>query len=170
MSRENRFPPSDLPLLDELDNIRSLLGDGLDIPLLEPEPTDAPAPSAATSTTPSTKTARPLAPACPPASTSRATVAERPAPAPVHQALVERENPFLPRQTMERLAQHRAHTPESLRPPVPPPASPATPSDSDVRAAVDEILAVWLPRIERELRDHLTRQLQGKGTRGKDDA
>ena len=88
----------------------------------------------------------------------------------MHQALVERENPFLPRQTMERLAQHRAHTPESLRPPVPPPASPATPSDSDVRAAVDEILAVWLPRIERELRDHLTRQLQGKGTRGKDDA
>lgn len=146
MSRENRFPPSDLPLLDELDDIRSLLGDGLDIPLLEPEPMDTPAPS----TTPPTIKARPAAP--------------------VHQALVERENPFLPRQTMERLAQHRAHTPESLRPPVPPPASAATPSDSDVRAAVDEILAVWLPRIERELRDHLTRQLQGKDTRGKDDA
>ena len=162
MSRENRFPPSDLPLLDELDDIRSLLGDGLDIPLLEPEPMDTPAPS-------STK-ARPTTPARPPISTGRTAVAERPAPAPVHQALVERENPFLPRQTMERLAQHRAHTPESLRPPVPPPASPATPSDSDVRAAVDEILAVWLPRIERELRDHLTRQLQGKGTRGKDDA
>lgn len=162
MSRENRFPPSDLPLLDELDDIRSLLGDGLDIPLLEPEPMDTPAPS-------STK-ARPTTPARPPISTGRTAVTERPAAAPMHQALVERENPFLPRQTMERLAQHRAHTPESLRPPAPPPAAAAKPSDSDVRAAVDEILAVWLPRIERELRDHLTRQLQGKDTRGKDDA
>ncbi|WP_111657444.1 hypothetical protein [Isoalcanivorax indicus] len=164
MSSDNRFPPSDLPLLNELDDIRALLGDGLDIPLLEPEtppePVRTAAPPRQPPATAPARTQPPLRQA--PAQTVRPASAD-----PVHQVLAERENPFLPRQTMERLAQHRAHTPDSLRPPpqsaaTTRPAVPAQPSDSEVRAAVDEILAVWLPRIERELRDRLTRSLLGK--------
>ena len=194
VSKDAGFPPSnDLfrqssgastgkpGLLDELDDIRSLLGDALDgapsglpddldIPLLEPEaPPPAPTrPRAAASEKAAKASPVPPTPNRPGnASLTSASLTS----APLEDLLSVRENPFLPRHTMERLAQHRAHTPEGLRPAAPtsvttsaPPnrstATPARPSDTSIRAAVDEILAVWMPRIERELRDRLTQQLR----------
>ena len=199
VSRETDLPPPDAifrsgragstgkpGLLDELDDIRSLLGDALDdvsaglpgdldIPLLEPDsPPDAP-PAA----TPRPRTAPSgqhvaKAPGAPSSSTVPAS--KTAAANPLQELLSARENPFLPRHTMERLAQHRAHTPEGLRPSTPaaaekPPTSaaaqvsqstPRRPDDATIRAAVDEILAVWMPRIERELRDRLTQQMRDR--------
>lgn len=198
VSKDTGFPPSnDLfrqgsgantgkpGLLDELDDIRSLLGDALDgpasglhddldIPLLEPEtpqptPTHPRAAAAeqAVKASPVPTSNRPGSASLASASLASTSLTS----APLEDLLSVRENPFLPRHTMERLAQHRAHTPEGLRPAAPASATtsaplnrstatPARPSDASIRAAVDEILAVWMPRIERELRDRLTQQLR----------
>ncbi|MCH8544963.1 MAG: hypothetical protein LAT61_15480 [Alcanivorax sp.] len=184
MSRDTVFSPGSAGkpgLLDELDDIRSLLGDALDdgaqglpddldIPLLEPEsPPAAATRPRATAAAPTVSRPTSKTPPVPPSSS---TSGSKPvASGPLEDLLSARENPFLPRHTMERLAQHRAHTPEGLRPPAPATAAdkatltgsaatPARPSDASIRAAVDEILAVWMPRIERELRDRLTQQLR----------
>ena len=42
------------------------------------------------------------------------------------------------------------------------PAGPEQPDEARIRALVDEILAEWMPRLERELRDRLTRYLRNK--------
>jgi len=165
MSQDSKHPNGALNasrhgLLNELDDIRSLLGeddaDGLDIPLLEPEGDG--------------HTQIPLLDSHPTADPA-ATDAH-----PLHQALAERENPFLPRAAIERLAREREQMPAALRPtptPTPPPAPAPAPAlqpqrdtpdldDRAMRALVDETLAVWLPRIERELRERLLRELRGE--------
>lgn len=152
MSQDSKRPTGALHasrhgLLNELDDIRSLLGeddaDTLDIPLLEPEG-DA-------------HTQIPLL--------DNST----PAAHPLQQALAERENPFLPRAAMERLARERQQMPTAQQPAPTPTPAPATPvsdapslDDRAMRALVDETLAAWLPRIERELRERLMRELRGE--------
>lgn len=153
MSQDSKHPNGALHasrhgLLNELDDIRSLLGeddtDLLDIPLLEPEG--------------DSHTQIPLLDSSP----------ATPDTHPLQQALAERENPFLPRAAIERLARERQQMPAALQPtpaPAPPPqAISDTPNldDRAMRALVDETLAVWLPRIERELRERLMRELRGE--------
>jgi len=151
MSQDSKHPHSGLHasrhgLLNELDDIRSLLGEDdtglLDIPLLEPDG-DA-------------HTQIPLLDSAVPATTTD----------PLQQALAERENPFLPRAAIERLARERQQMPAALRPAPAPAAQPASDTpcldDRAMRALVDETLAVWLPRIERELRERLLRELRGE--------
>lgn len=177
MSQDSKHPARALSanrrgLLNELDDIRSLLGDGLpgpgnlddlDIPLLQPE-------GDAHTQIPLLGSEPPVAAAAPPA---QAPLTPPAAPA-LEKAIAERENPFLPRATMERLAQHHRQTPQALRPAAPAPLSssppPATPApaaseprldDRAMRAIVDEILAAWMPRIERELRTRLLDELRG---------
>lgn len=152
MDQHNKRPGDTLAarqrgLLHELDDIRTLLGDDgdaalLDIPLLQPE-------GDAHTQIPLLDTAL-SAPA-----TSETSAVER--------AIAERENPFLPRATMERLAQHhrQAPTPEitAVAPVIA--ASTTAPLDEQAqRAMVDEVLAVWLPRIERDLRARLMTRLR----------
>lgn len=153
MDQDNKRPASALGarqrgLLHELDDIRTLLGDGsnddlLDIPLLEPEG-DA-------------HTQIPLLDAALLAPTNDG-------PAAVERAIAERENPFLPRATIERLAQHHRQTPAApeagAAPAINTPAAVQAPDEQTLRALVDEVLAVWLPRIERELRERLMTQLR----------
>ena len=80
----------------------------------------------------------------------------------------ERENPFLPRSKLDELAQSQSQTDKSLRelnpdrprpPSAPAPSAPATP---DVESIIDDLVAEWLPRLERELRDRLARALRNK--------
>lgn len=161
-------------LLDELSSIQSLLGDaaedvpqsGLhddddipmlssDAPLLEPLEGDA-------------HTQIPLLGGEPTPKNSAA------APKPP----VERENPFLPKSTAKLSEQSRAETSKAIEaliaqrapqartaPPSKPTSSPAAPrklDDGQVRSLVDEILAAWMPRIERELRNRLIEELKNK--------
>lgn len=151
--------PTRTDLLDELSSIQSLLGDAahdVDQPLLEDEipvlpPDDADGDA---------HTQIPLLGADTPRSTGD----------PLRKALSERENPFLPKsagaakpqppltgsKAIEALiAQRAASTP---RAPAASPASPVAPaalSDSQIHALVDEVLAEWLPKIERDLRNRL---------------
>jgi|SRR5690606_2841950 len=158
--------PTRTDLLDELSSIQSLLGDAahdVDQPLLEDEipvlpPDDADGDA---------HTQIPLLGAGTPRSTAD----------PLHKALCERENPFLPKsagaakpqppltgsKAIEALiAQRAASTP---RAPAASPASPAAPaalSDSQIHALVDEVLAEWLPKIERDLRNRLIDALKNR--------
>ena len=85
-----------------------------------------------------------------------------------------RDNPFLPSKSMQDLANERdrltrithgssdATTRTTTAGKSAPPAGEKNRSldDAAVRALVDEMLAEWLPKIERELRDRLTRHLK----------
>lgn len=149
---DQRKPPGKTPpkaLLDELSSIHSLLGEGHedvapsslldddDVPLLEPA---APAKG-------DTHTQKSLFD----------TPAEStPGAKPLKSTLVERENPFLPRK------------PTSPPPPAAPKIEPTrqAPSsalnDAALRALVDEALAEWMPKIERDLRNRLMELLRSK--------
>ncbi|MCB1836736.1 MAG: hypothetical protein KDH99_03875 [Alcanivoracaceae bacterium] len=158
--------PTRTDLLDELSSIQSLLGDAahdVDQPLLEDEipvlpPDDADGDA---------HTQIPLLGADTPRSTGD----------PLRKALSERENPFLPKsagaakpqptltgsKAIEALiAQRAASAPHA---PAASPASPAAPaalSDSQIHALVDEVLAEWLPKIERDLRNRLIDALKNR--------
>ena len=147
---DQRKPPGKAPpkaLLDELTSIHSLLGDGHqdvlpssllddDVPLLEPAD-------------PAGESAR-----------GQKSLFDAPAkPAsdqePLRKMLAGRDNPFLPR------------TPAAPPPAVPKieptrPTPPPTPNDASLRALVDETLAEWMPKIERDLRNRLLALLRNK--------
>ena len=91
----------------------------------------------------------------------------------LRKALKERENPFL--SSAARAASQQPAAPAEKKtapekkeaPPTPPPSAkePASShalSDTEMRALVDETLAVWLPKIERELRARLMEYLRGQ--------
>lgn len=135
--------PTPKALLDELTSIRSLLGDADkdvepssllddDVPLLDPveNPDDSDANQQI--------------------SLLDAVAAARPEP--LNKALSERENPFLPRKILTAPAK-------------PAPASTPTPTpdhidDAQLRSLVDEALAEWMPKIERDLRNRLMELLR----------
>ena len=133
--------PTPKALLDELTSIRSLLGDAAkdvepssllddDVPLLDP--VENPDDSDANQQI----------------SLLDAVAAARPEP--LNKALSERENPFLPRKILTAPAK-------------PAPASTPTPDhidDAQLRSLVDEALAEWMPKIERDLRNRLMELLR----------
>jgi hypothetical protein len=146
---DQRKPPGKTPpkaLLDELNSIHSLLGDADrdvppssllddDVPLLEPA-----SPASKSGSQPSLfdKT-------------------EASSRQPLNKALAERDNPFLPRKP----AAPSSATPkiESTRPAT---TAPTPPGDARLRALVDETLAEWMPKIERDLRNRLMELLRNK--------
>lgn len=149
---DQRKPPGKTPpkaLLDELSSIHSLLGEGHkdvapsslldddDVPLLEPA---APAKGDA-------HTQKSLfdAPAKP-----------EPGSDPLKKSLAERENPFLPRKP--------ASPPTPAAPKIEPtrPSPSSAMNDAALRALVDEALAEWMPKIERDLRNRLMEFLRNK--------
>ena len=133
--------PTPKALLDELTSIRSLLGDADkdvepssllddDVPLLDP--VENPDDSDANQQI----------------SLLDAVAAARPET--LNKALSERENPFLPRKILTAPAK-------------PAPASTPTPDhidDAQLRSLVDEALAEWMPKIERDLRNRLMELLR----------
>ena len=146
---DQRKPPGKAPpkaLLDELHSIHSLLGDGhqdvlpsslLDdgVPLLEPaDPTEGDA-----------RAQKSLfdAPAKP-ASDEQ----------PLRKLLAGRDNPFLSGKPST------PPTPAKIEPAQPTPA--AALNDAALRALVDEALAEWMPKIERDLRRRLMELLRNK--------
>jgi hypothetical protein len=93
----------------------------------------------------------------------------------LRQALSERPNPFLSDAARNTDPQNRATTPSADQAPgerSEPPATAQAPMDAsaaasglgenEMRALVDEILAAWMPRIERELRDKLMERLRNQ--------
>lgn len=90
----------------------------------------------------------------------------------LRRALKERENPFLSGAARAADSQKPQHKAESAPQPAPeaapePPAEPAPPEaarldEQQMRALVDEVLAAWLPKIERELRARLMEYLRGQ--------
>ena len=158
--------PTRTDLLDELSSIQSLLGDAahdVDQPLLDDEipvlPPDGDGDS---------HTQIPLLGTDAPGSS---------AADPLRKAVSERENPFLPKsasapkpqppltgsKAIEALiAQRAASTPRMPAPSPASPAAPATLSDSQIHALVDEVLAEWLPKIERDLRNRLIDALKNR--------
>lgn len=158
--------PTRTDLLDELSSIQSLLGDAardVDQPLLEDEipvlpPDDADG---------DTHTQIPLLGAEAPRSTSAD---------PLRKALSERENPFLPKSAstpkpQPSLAGSKAIEAQIAQraasmPPRPTQAAPIAPAgglgDSEIHALVDEVLAEWLPKIERDLRNRLIDALKNR--------
>ncbi|MEE4249700.1 MAG: hypothetical protein V2I38_03865 [Alcanivoracaceae bacterium] len=133
--------PSPKALLDELTSIRSLLGDADkdvapssllddDVPLLEPVDTDI---------TDHGDHHQQI---------SLLDAADRPEP--LNKALSERENPFLPR---------RVVTASSTPAPAPDHAAENL-DEARLRALVDEALAEWMPKIERDLRNRLIELLR----------
>ena len=158
-------------LLDELTSIQSLLGEGAedvdqhllsedDIPLLPPD--DEPEGDAHNQ--------------IPLLGGDAARSAEPAAGKNLHRELSERENPFLPKATLDQIKQSQAQTSKSIEKmiaqrsttatsqPASPGAGTARPSlsDAEIRALVDEILASWMPGIERELRNRLIDELKNK--------
>jgi hypothetical protein len=148
---DQRKPPSgkDTPkaLLDELSSIQSLLGEGgKDVPLTT---LDGQAPELTPRKATDVGNQMPLL-----GDGSRPTSSS-----PLSKALSERENPFLPRKPQ--------HTPSAAPAiPTPPPRHrPPTQasgqlSETQMRALVDEALAEWLPKIERDLRNRLMEKLR----------
>lgn len=142
-------PPAKTPpkaLLDELNSIHSLLGEAgqdvpatpldADIPLLPP--VDAPT-------------------ADRPAGSSQISLLD--GTPPLRKALAERENPFLPKRPVEPSQTVASSTPATAKPVLPLPeksGSTPVPDSAQIRALVDETLAEWLPKIERDLRARLT--------------
>lgn len=173
-------------LLDELSSLQSLLGDAArdvpfsgstgvdddDIPLLPPEKGD--------SLEGDTANQIPLLDPAPGEDQDRQAV--------LRQAAMARENPFLapsrpastpPTEDLERRIARRApanpdaaagnlssdaqavHAPAPSPAPAPAGNAPSSAlADHEIRALVDELLAQWLPRIERELRDRLMEELR----------
>ena len=159
--------PTRTDLLDELSSIQSLLGDAAhdvdqplqddEIPVLPPDDADGDA-----------HTQIPLLGADAPHNSTAD---------PLRKALSERENPFLPKsasspkpqppltgsKAIEALiAQRAAITPRAPAPSPASPAAPATLSDNQIHALVDEVLAEWLPKIERDLRNRLIDTLKNR--------
>ena len=160
--------PTRTDLLDELNSIQSLLGDAardVDQPLADDEiPVLPPGGSAEGDA----HTQIPLLGADAP----RSSGAE-----PLRKALSERENPFLPKsastakpqpsltgsKAIEALiAQRAASTPPRATTPAASSTPAATLSDSQIHALVDEVLAEWLPKIERDLRNRLIDALKNR--------
>jgi len=99
-------------------------------------------------------------------------------PADVRKAATSRDNPFLPKATLSQARQNRDETSKAIEamiqqrtaaaqrsPATPAAATPPrttapTLSDAQVRALVDEILAAWMPKLERELRARLIDELK----------
>lgn len=163
-------------LLDELSSIQSLLGDAAqdvrqdhmddDIPMLPPEK------DAGSAAEGDAHTQIPLL--------GEDSAGKKTQQNPLHKALTERANPFLSQappparqqgaapasRAIEEMIVQRA---ERANPFLPQTSAatgkaeaPAVPSlsEAQVRALVDEILAQWMPRIERELRDRLMDELR----------
>lgn len=163
-------------LLDELSSIQSLLGDAAhdvhqghmddDIPMLPPEA------DASSKAEGDAHTQIPLL--------GEGPAGEKGKQGSLHQTLTERANPFLSQapapparppaapatRAIEEMIVQRAERANPFLPQAPTApgkaaASPApTLSDAQVRALVDEVLAQWMPRIERELRDRLMNELR----------
>ncbi|PKM21659.1 MAG: hypothetical protein CVV10_08250 [Gammaproteobacteria bacterium HGW-Gammaproteobacteria-14] len=84
---------------------------------------------------------------------------------PLRRALAERENPFLPKRPADTSRTVASQPPTATKPAASPQGktdvTPDTPPDSaQIRALVDETLAEWLPKIERDLRARLTEWLK----------
>lgn len=140
-------------LLDELDSVKSLLGDAAqDVPSAVTQEGDEAVPTL----TQDDDSQIPLLGGSPEA-TAKPGVADS-----VKRALSERANPFL---------SASAPPAQPKVTPAPPPAASAPakagPSldEAQIRATVDEILAAWMPRIERELRERLIEQLKQRSNR-----
>ena len=84
--------------------------------------------------------------------------------------LAARENPFLPHKQIDALKKSRQQAGDALTGKAPAPAAnssaPAKPAadskitDDQVKQTVDALLAEWMPRLEKELRERLTRLLK----------
>lgn len=148
---DQRKPPGKTPpkaLLDELSSIHSLLDEGhRDV---------APSPLLDDKVPP----IEPGAPAKGDAHT-RKSLFDSPAKSaaadgPLKKMLAGRENPFLPKKP--------ASPPPPAAPRIEPtrPAPSSTLNDAALRALVDETLAEWMPKIERDLRNRLMELLRNK--------
>lgn len=142
--------PTPKALLDELTTIHSLLGDADkdvapssllddDVPLLDPIDADS---------TDSGDSHQQI---------SLLDTASTQRPEPLNKALSERENPFLPRKAVTAPGKPAAAPAGPSNPPAP---TPGSVDDVQLRALVDETLAEWMPKIERDLRSRLMELLR----------
>ena len=175
MSKNSKGGPDDErkragALLDELDSVKSLLGDAAEdvpppdlgeddaVPTLEPEPADSDGQI-------------PLlgGDADKPATTAAAGNAPKPASAneSLRRALSERQNPFLAAAAKSASANAAPSSPGASAAPANPQASKAeaTLSDQEINAMVNDVLASWMPRLEQELRQRLIAALRRQSNR-----
>lgn len=175
MSRKSGKPPRKNPflqkdrnqLLDELNSIQEMLGEaGQDvdeesIPVLTTEGDAAPGRDK-----PPEGDAKNQIPLLAPDDASADSPNE--ANERLRKALKERENPFLSSaakaadQNTAAPAEKKAPPEKKKADPEPPPTDASALSDTEMRALVDETLAAWLPKIERELRARLMEYLRGQ--------
>lgn len=180
MSRKSGKPPRKNPflqkdrnqLLDELNSIQEMLGEaGQDvdeesIPVLTAEGDAAPARNK-----PPEGDAENQIPLLAPDDASADSPNE--ANERLRKALKERENPFLSSAARaadqqstapaeKKAAPEKKEDPPAAAPTAKPPVTTDTLSDTEMRALVDETLAAWLPKIERELRARLMEYLRGQ--------
>lgn len=155
MSRNRKPGAGPDELLDELTSLQSLLGDAAhDVPLASTDDDDIPLLPPDDGDEGDLASQIPLLEPAPEQRPDRQAMLRR--------AALARDNPFL---AAARNATARS-TPTPPAPPAPaaPPAAPAarrpTLDESAMRALVDELLAQWLPRIERELRARLMEELR----------
>jgi hypothetical protein len=192
MSRKSGKPPRKNPfldndkdsLLDELNSIQDLLGEGKDsndrvhpadledeLPVLQPESED----DGEEGDEGDGHTQIPLL------QPDDASAGGSDANQRLRKALTERENPFLAQAKKAAAeAQKKTDIPSLTRDnpfleskttepeqttPAPEPATdqPGGLDEQTMRAMVDEVLAAWLPKIERELRDRLMEYLRDSG-------
>ena len=85
-----------------------------------------------------------------------------------------RQNPFLSSPALTQARQARDESgkaaSEVIKQPIEKPSPAAAPAtqpsvkldEQEIRSLVDEILAAWMPKIERELRDRLIDELKSK--------
>ena len=135
-------------LLDDLDSVKSLLGDaardvppahlddedGAHVPTLEPEDGDSQIPLLGG------QEKKPVADS----QNGRDSV---------QRALSERQNPFL---TQAQKAASVTKPPTTT----PPSGAKAVLGEQEIKAMVDELMATWMPRIEKELRERLIAALR----------
>lgn len=169
MSKDRKPDRSRGELLDELSSIQTLLGDAAkDVAqdVLGEEEDGIPVLPPAEDLEGDAHTQIPLLGGGQPAADS----------APLRQAASARDNPFLPKAAVAQARQNRHETSKAIeamieqRTTAPKPSAPQVRapeaktalSDAEVRALVDEVLAAWMPKLERELRERLTEQLRSK--------